>query len=278
MREIFLCSICNVSNGGCKEDCAYCTQSYKYKTGVEIYKEKPLETIMQEAEYFADAGALGFCLVTAGRSLTSQKTEYISRAAKAVKEKFDFHLIACCGSADKESLQELKNAGVDSYNHNLETSKSFFQQVCTTHTWDERYETCENAASVGLMLCVGGIMGIGESWEEREEFYKAVSSLKPFTSPVNFYIPNPALPIQEGVMDRNEALECIRLAKRYLPDTRLMMAGGREAVFGLEQKEIFDAGIDAVIIGGYLNACGGDPKQDVEMLRRYGLEIATVCH
>jgi biotin synthase len=171
--------------------------------------------------------------------LTSQKTEYISRAAKAIKEQFDFHLIACCGSADKESLRELKDAGVDSYNHNLETSREFFPKVCTTHTWDERYETCQNAASVGLMLCVGGIRGVGESFEDREEFYKAVSSLKPFTSPVNFYIPNPALPIKNAVLDRNEALECIKLAKRYLPETRLMMAGGREVVFGLEQKEIF---------------------------------------
>jgi biotin synthase len=253
-------------------------QSYKYKTGVEIYKDKPISEIVKEAEYFADVGALGFCLVTAGRSLTSQKTEYISRAARAVKDRFDFHLIACCGSADKESLRELKNAGVDSYNHNLETSKDFFPKICTTHTWNERYSTCENAASVGLMLCVGGIMGIGESWKDREEFYKAVASLKPFTSPINFYIPNPALPIKKDVMKRDEALECIKLAKSYLQDTRLMMAGGREAVFGGEQKEMFDAGIDAIIIGGYLNADGGESEKDIEMIRKYGMDIAVVCH
>jgi biotin synthase len=278
VSEIFLCSICNVSNGACKEDCAYCTQSHKYKTGVKVYKEKSYDDIMKEAQYFADAGALGFCFVTAGRSLTPQKTEYISRAAKMVKEKFNFHLIACCGSADKESLKELKQNGIDSYNHNLETSQKFFPKVCTTHTWEERYLTCENAASVGMSLCVGGIMGVGESWEDRREFYKAVSSLNPFTSPVNFYIPNPALPIEEGVMSRAEAIECIKLAKSYLPNSRLMMAGGRESVFGSEQKEIFDAGIDALIIGGYLNSCGGEPKSDIEMLRSYGYDIATVCH
>jgi biotin synthase len=278
LKEIFLCSICNVSNGGCKEDCAYCTQSRKYQTGVKIYKEKSLDEIMKEAKYFADAGALGFCLVTSGRSLTSQKTEYISRAAKMIKKEFDFHLIACCGSADKESLRELKNAGIDSYNHNLETSKDFFPKICTTHTWDERYKTCENAASVGLMLCVGGIMGIGESWKDREDFYKAVSSLNPFTSPVNFYIPNTALPIKKDIMDRAEAIECIKLAKSYLPSTRLMMAGGRETVFGFEQKEIFEAGIDAIVIGGYLNACGNEPKDDIEMIKRYGFEVSVVCH
>jgi biotin synthase len=278
MREIFLCSICNVSNGSCKEDCVYCVQSVKYKTGIKVFKEKPIEDIMQEAEYFSKVGALGFCLVTSGRSLTSKKTEYISRVARAVKDKYAFHLIACCGSADKESLKELKNAGVDSYNHNLETSKDFFPNVCSTHTWDERYETCENAASVGLALCVGGIMGLGESWRDREEFYRAVSSLNPFTSPVNFYIPNEALPVKREIMDRKEAIECIKLAKSYLPNTRLMMAGGREAVFGAEQQDIFEAGIDAVIIGGYLNAFGKDPNSDIKMIRSYGMEIASACH
>ncbi|MDR1007037.1 MAG: biotin synthase [Campylobacteraceae bacterium] len=279
MKEVFLCSICNVSNGGCKEDCAYCTQSLKHNTGVEIYKEKSHEDIVKEAKFFYEAGALGFCLVTSGRSLTSRKTEYISKAARMIKDAgYNFHLIACCGSADKKSLQELKNNGVDSYNHNLETSKEFFPTICRTHTWEERYQTCENAASVGLMLCVGGILGIGETWEDRAEFYKSVNSLQPFTSNINFYIPHKALPIKNDIMQRTEAIECIKLARRYLPNTRLMMAGGREAVFGDDQREIFEAGIDAVVIGGYLNAKGGEIERDKNMLSSYGLGIASACH
>jgi biotin synthase len=121
-------------------------------------------------------------------------------------------------------------------------------------------------------------MGIGESWEDREEFYKAVSSLHPFTSNVNFYIPNKALPIKKSVMQRAEAIECIKLARRYLPDTRLMMAGGREVVFGGDQKEIFEAGINAVVIGGYLNAKGDEVERDKRMLSSYGFNIASVCH
>ncbi|MDR1976618.1 MAG: biotin synthase [Campylobacteraceae bacterium] len=279
MSEVFLCSICNVDNGGCKEDCAYCTQSLKYDTGVQIYREKSYEDILKEAEIFYKAGALGFCLVTSGRSLTPRKTEYIGKAAKMIKDAgYNFHLIACCGSADKESLRELKNSGVDSYNHNLETSQVFFPNICTTHTWEERYQTCENAASVGLMLCVGGILGIGESWEDRVEFYKAVNSLDPFTSNINFYMPHDALPIKKGIMQRAEALECIKLARSHLPNTRLMMAGGREAVFGAEQKDIFEAGINAIVIGGYLNAKGGEIERDKEMLSSYDLHIATACH
>jgi biotin synthase len=279
MKEVFLCSICNVSNGGCMEDCAYCVQSLKYNTGVDIYREKSYEDILKEAEAFYKAGALGFCLVTSGRSLTPRKTEYISKAARMIKDAgYNFHLIACCGSADKESLKELKSSGVDSYNHNLETSKEFFPSICSTHTWEERYQTCENAASVGLMLCIGGILGIGESWEDREEFYKAVNSFDPFTSNINFYIPHEALPIKNAVMQRTEAIECIKLARRHLPNTRLMMAGGREAVFGLEQKEIFEAGIDAVVIGGYLNSNGWDIEKDIDAMKGYGLEIASACH
>jgi biotin synthase len=278
MNEIFLCSICNVSQGACAEDCAYCTQAARHKTGVAVYREKPLDEIMREAEYFSKVGALGFCFVTAGRSLDDAKAEYIARAARAVREKHDFHLIACCGSADREALAHIHAAGIDSYNHNLETSRDFFPNVCTTHTWDERYATCQAAASVGMSLCVGGVMGLGESWEDREEFYRAVASLNPFTSPVNFYIPHAALPIKQSVMEREEALECIRLARRHLPNARLMMAGGREAVFGAEQKEIFEAGIDALIVGGYLTTEQIEANKEIEMIKNYGMQIATSCH
>lgn len=279
MSGIFLCSICNVSSGGCAEDCAYCTQSAKYGADITKYRQKNLEDILSEARQVRQAGALGFCLVTAGRSLDSRKVAYISEAARAIKGSWqEVHLIACCGSADRESLAELKKNGVDSYNHNLETAKSYFDKICTTHTWEERYATCEYAASVGLGLCVGGIFGVGESWSERREFFCALATLKPHTSPINFYIPNEALPLDVDVMSREEALECVRMAREYLPEARLMMAGGRERVFGKDQKPLFDAGINAVVLGDYLTTKGNTPSEDIAMIRSYGLEIATTCH
>lgn len=278
-KEIFLCSISNVSSGNCAEDCAYCTQSVHYKTNIQTYKYKPIETIISEARALKSYGMLGFCLVTSGRGLDHEKCDYIARAARALKDDgLDLHLIACCGRADEDSLRYLKQNGIDSYNHNLETSQSFFSKICTTHTWEERYETCQNALKAGLGLCTGGIFGLGESWEQRMELLDSLRSLNPHSSPINFFINNPALPITESTISRDEALECIIMAREYLPGTRLMIAGGRELVFGDNQRDLYESGIDAIVLGNYLTTKGRTPKDDIDELRSYGLSIATSCH
>ncbi|CBG39357.1 biotin synthase [Helicobacter mustelae] len=278
-KEIFLCSISNVSSGNCPEDCAYCTQSVHYKTGVQTYKFKPIDTILSEAKKLKSYGVLGFCLVTSGRELDSDKCEYIARIAKSlIKEDLNLHLIACCGRASQESLRYLKENGIASYNHNLETAEKFFPKICSTHTWEERYETCENTLRVGLGLCSGGIFGLGESWEERMEFLEALHSLQPHTTTINFFINNKALPITQTTITKEEALECVSLAREYLPYARLMIAGGRELVFGEEQKALYESGIDAIVLGDYLTTKGHTPKRDIDKLQAYGLNIATTCH
>lgn len=276
---IFLCSISNVSSGNCSEDCSYCAQSSHYHSDIEKYKFKDMNIILDEARRLKSYGALGFCLVTAGRGLDNKKSEYIAKVARMIKDDgLDLHIIACCGRADLDSLKYLKENGVDSYNHNLETSKDFFSNICTTHTWKERFETCENTLSAGLGLCSGGIFGLGEKWSDRIELLKALQILSPHSSPINFFIKNPALPIKEETLSPEEALECVVLAREFLPKTRLMIAGGREVVFGKDQKALFDCGINAVVLGNYLTTKGDEPSRDVEMIRSYGFEIATTCH
>lgn len=276
-QEIFLCSISNVSSGGCSEDCAYCTQSAHYKTGVAHYKYKPVKEVVAQAKELKKYGMVGFCLVTSGRGLDSKKCEYIASLALEIKKEIsDLHLIACCGRADENSLKYLKQSGIDTYNHNLETAQSFFSKICTTHSWEERFETCENTLRVGLGLCSGGIFGLGEEIGHRIEFLKALRSLSPHSMPINFFIPNPHLPIKKGVLSKEEALECILLSKEYLPHARLMVAGGRERVFGEDQKEMFDLGINAIVLGNYLTTSGESPQGDLEMLDRYGLEVMDV--
>ncbi|PAF46569.1 biotin synthase BioB [Helicobacter sp. 12S02232-10] len=276
---IFLCSISNVSSGNCSEDCGYCAQSSHYHTGIEKYKFKDMQAVLNEARTLKQYGALGFCLVTAGRGLDDKKCEYIAKTAKMIKDDgLDLHIIACCGRADTDSLKYLKQNGVDSYNHNLETAKDFFPKICTTHPWKERFETCENALSAGLGLCSGGIFGLGESWGDRIELLKSLQILSPHSVPVNFFIKNPALPIVQNTLEPEEALECVVLAREFLPKARLMIAGGREVVFGREQKALFECGINAVVLGDYLTTKGDAPQRDVDMIRSYGLEIATSCH
>ncbi len=278
MSDIFLCTICNVSSGSCAEDCAYCTQSAKYNAEIERYRFKPIDKIVLEAINAADNGALGFCLVTSGRDLDDKRLEYITQATREIlKQGLHLHLIGCSGIASKESLKALKEAGIASYNHNLEASKNFFPKICSTHSFNERYQTCENTLEVGLGLCSGGIFGMGESWQDRMDLLYALKTLNPHSVPINFFIPNPALPLEQKVLNKNEALECVKLAREYLPSARLMIAGGRESVFGEEQKELFECGINAVVLGDYLTTKGNTPKDEVKRIKEYGYNIATSC-
>lgn len=278
-NEIFLCSICNVSSGDCPEDCKYCTQSAHHGTNIQRYKNKSIDKILSEARILREYRALGFCLVTAGRSLDSDKCEYIAKAASAIKAAdLGLHIIACCGSADVDALKHLKKSGVDSYNHNLETSREFFSSICTTHPWSERFETCENTLKAELGLCSGGIFGLGESWGDRIELLKSLQILGPHSSPINFYIANADLPLPQNTLSKDEALEITTLAREYLPNTRLMIAGGREAVFGDYQKPLFEAGINAVVLGDYLTTSGKAPQEDVRMIESYGYVAASNCH
>ena len=277
-KQIMLCAISNVQSGGCSEDCAFCTQSAKYKTDINTYKFKDLTKVVEEAKKARASGAIGFCLVTSGTGLDNEKTEYLSSVAAAVKKEVDgLFLISSAGIADTASLRELKKAGVDSYNHNLETSREFYPSICSTHTWDERYETCENARSAGLMLCVGGIFGLGESDDDRKSLFRSLKSLNPMSSPINFYMPNSALPIKECSVNTDKALSIIKEAKEALPNTVIMSAGGREHVFGDRQIEIFDAGCGAIIVGDYLTTCGQEPSRDFELLKKAGLEPMLEC-
>lgn len=278
MKDIFLCTICNVSSGSCAEDCAYCTQSAKYNADIERYKYKPLEDVLQAARTAANNGALGFCLVTSGRELDDKRLEYITKAARMIVEDgLHLHLIGCSGIASKEALQALKDSGIASYNHNLEASQNFFPKICSTHSFKERYETCENTLSVGLGLCCGGIFGMGESWQDRMDLLYALQTLNPHTSPINFFIPNPALPLKQEILTQEEALECVKLSREYLPNARLMIAGGREVVFGTEQKALFECGINAVVLGDYLTTKGNTPQEEVKRIQSYGYSIATSC-
>ncbi|WDL75228.1 biotin synthase [Helicobacter winghamensis] len=278
MQEIFLCTICNVSSGSCAEDCAYCTQSAKYNADIERYKYKPIPQILEEAKRASENGALGFCLVTSGRELDNKRTEYIAQAARAIVDsRLHLHLIGCSGIASVEALRELKSAGIASYNHNLEASRNFFPKICTTHSFEERYETCENVLKAGLGLCSGGIFGMGESWQDRMDLLYALQTLNPHSVPINFFIPNPALPLTQEILSQEEALECVKLAREYLPNVRLMIAGGRERVFGENQKALFECGINAVVLGDYLTTKGNTPKDEIERIKSYGYGIAISC-
>jgi len=278
-KKVFLCAISNISSGHCLEDCKFCTQSVKYGAKIERFYHIPIETIVEEAKQAKARQAIGFCLVTAGKGIDDKTLRFVCEAAEAVKKEVeDLNLIACNGTASVEQLRILKDHGVDSYNHNLETSERFYPQICTTHDWRERYETCENVKKAELKLCTGGIFGLGETMEDRIAMLEAVQTLDPESVPINFYHPNEALPLEGKTLPIEEALEMIRMARQMLGKRRIMIAGGREITFGDEDYKIFEAGANAIVIGNYLTTQGKDPMRDHTMLEKYGYEIATSCH
>ncbi len=276
-KKIFLCSISNINSGTCKEDCKFCSQSVKYRADIERYVKKPIADIVQEARNLEAIGALGFCLVTAHKGLDDKTLEFVCEISHTLKKEVPrLRLIACNGTASLEQLKELKKAGISAYNHNLETSESFYTEVCTTHPWSERYETCENVNATGLNLIAGGIFGMGETHEDRVSMLESIKSLHPVSVPLNFYHHNASLPLKPSTLSVDEALDIIRLAKSILSDTdRLMLAGGREITFKERQDEIFDAGINSIVIGNYLTTLGRDSHKDLEMLEKLGFTIAT---
>ena len=276
MKKIFLCAICNIKSGVCNEDCKFCTQSAKWKTSISRYIKKEISEIVKEAKIAKKNKASGFCLVTSGKSLDDDILEYVSKATKAILKEIDISIIACNGIATKEKLKELKKAGVKIYNHNLETSKEHYINICTTQKWEERFITCENVKSVGLKLCSGGIFGIGENKKDIISLITSLKKLNPEAIPINFFIENKKLPLK-ATHNKKYALDIIKNFANEFKNSIIMLAGGREIVFGNDFKEALIAGVNSIVIGDYLTTKGEKPSKDLEYLIKKGYEIANEC-
>jgi len=275
-QEIFLCSICNINSGTCLEDCKFCSQSVRYKADIDRYKQKDIDLILQEAKQARKAGALGFCLVTADKGLNDKTLKFVCDVAQAVGDEVpELRLIACNGTASVEQLLTLKRAGIKAYNHNLETSEAFYPQICTTHPWSERYETCQNVNESGLVLITGGIFGLGETQEDRVSMLKSLASLNPTSVPINFYHHNEALELEPNSLTVDEALGLVKLTRESIPNAeRIMVAGGRELMFGSRQNEIFKNGANSIVVGNYLTTQGRLASKDLDMLKSLNLDVA----
>ena len=278
--KVYLCAICNIESGTCSEDCKFCTQSVKYQASIQRYKHKEIKQIVNEAKIAYKNKAIGYCLVTAGVGLDDKKLDFVCKAASAVKKEVpNISLIGCNGIASKEQLKELKNDGIEHYNHNLETSKEYYNQICTTHTWESRYQTCLNVKEVGLNLCCGGIFGMGETQKDRLNMLKSIKELEPLSVPINFFHPNKALPINKNNISRDESFNLIKLTRETLGDeVMIMVAGGRENMFQEQQYEIFKYGANSIVIGNYLTTNGKVASLDLDNLEKLNLSIAKDCN
>ena len=269
--------IISLKTGGCPEDCHFCAQSGLFESPVRsAWLDIP--ALVEAAKQTAKTGATEFCIVAAVKGPDERLMSQLEEAIAAIKAEVDIEVAASIGILTKEQVERLAKAGVHRYNHNLETAKSYFPHVVTPHSWEKRRETCEMVRDAGMEVCCGGIVGMGETVEQRAEFAAQLAELRPDEVPMNFLDPRPGTPFgNRPVMESNEALKTIGAFRLALPKTILRFAGGRELTLGeLGAEKGLLGGINAIIVGNYLTTLGRPQETDVDMLNRLHLPIKAL--
>ena len=265
--EVEVEGIVSIKTGGCPEDCHFCSQSGQFTSPVRsVWLNIP--ELVKAAEQTAATGASEFCIVAAVRGPDERLMSQMRAGVKAIKEAVDIEVAASLGMLSQEQVDDLADMGVHRYNHNLESARSYFPQVVTTHSWEERWDTCEMVRASGMELCCGCLVGMGESVEQRAELAAQLAELQPDEVPLNFLNPRPGTPFGDlPLMDSKDALCTIAAFRLALPRTILRYAGGRELTLGdLGTREGLLGGINAVIVGNYLTTLGRDPEDDLALL------------
>jgi len=273
--EVELESLINAKSGACPEDCAFCSQSARFATDVDVYPFLDLDEVLGAARATRAAGATQFCIVVAVRGPEERLLRKVLNAVDAVHEETGLEVACSLGLLTREQAERLADAGVRRYNHNLETCRAVFPRICTTHTYDDRVETARLATEAGMELCSGGILGMGETLDERVDFAFELAELGPCEVPINLLDPRPGTPLgDQPLLSPREALQAIALFRLILPSAWLRLAGGRERVLGELQAMGLLAGANALIVGNYLTTLGRRPEEDLALLDALGMPVA----
>ena len=272
-KKVELCAIANARSGACSENCAFCAQSSWNKTEVKVYPLLSEEKLFKRAERAQKTGAGYFCIVTSGRRI-QEKNDFrkICKAVSKIRSQLKLNVDASLGELSLEEAKALKDAGLFRYNHNLETARSLYPEVCTTHTYADRIRTIENVKKAGLELCSGGIFGMGESAGQRLELAFALREFNPECIPINFLNPIPGTRFsKQNPLSALEFLKIIAILRFLFPRQEIKVCGGREANLRSLQPLMFLAGADSMIIGDYLTTKGNPPQDDLKMIQDLGL-------
>jgi len=274
-RRVSFCVIINAKSGLCSEDCAFCSQAASSQAHVPKYSLLSQEKLVDAAWEAHAQGAARFSIVTSGREIASTREQgAILAAVAAIREAVDLKVCASLGIADRTFLAELKAAGLHRFHHNLETAGSFFPEICTTHTYKERVATVEAAKDAGLSVCVGGILGMGESVAQRWELAQAIKRLDPDAIPLNFLHPLPGTRLAaRPLLAPLEVLKIIAAFRLTLPKKTIIICGGRQPTLRSLAPLMFASGANALMTGDYLTTKGRLPEDDLRMLEDLGLEL-----
>ena len=269
-------SIISAKTGGCPEDCTFCSQSARYSTEVVREPMLPTDRLVELARQTRDLGGTEFCIVVAVRGPDERMLRAVEEAAQAIHLEVDIEVAASLGLLRPGQAERLRAAGVHRYNHNLEAGPRFFDRICTTHSFDDRVQTCQLVVDAGMELCSGGIFGMGETWDDRLDLAFILRDLGAREIPCNFLNPRPGTPLQATSLLRPlDALRCVAVYRCVVPDSVLRYAGGRELVLRDLQAYGMLAGANGLIVGNYLTTLGRSAEADIAMLADLGMPVAA---
>ncbi len=275
--EVEVEGIVSLKTGGCPEDCHFCSQSGLFESPVRAaWLDIPM--LVEAAKQTAKTGATEFCIVAAVRGPDEKLMAQVAAGIAAIKDEVDINIACSLGMLTPEQVDALSAMGVHRYNHNLETARSYFPHVVTTHTWEERFETLRLVREAGMEVCCGGIIGLGETVEQRAEMAGQLAAVEPDEVPLNFLNPRPGTPLADREpLDGADALRTVAAFRLAMPRTVLRFAGGREITLGdLGARQGLLGGINAVIVGNYLTTLGRPAESDIDLLGELQMPIKAL--
>ncbi|MBI2111111.1 MAG: biotin synthase BioB [Nitrosarchaeum sp.] len=263
----------NIKKNACSEDCSFCGQSAFFDTGIETYQLPTAEEVVIKASKAKKEGAESYCLVAAWRESSPKDFEKVCNIIKEINNKVGINVECSLGFLTPEQAKKLKELGVKRYNHNLETSKSKFSEICTTHTYDDRLKTLQIARDAGLELCTGGIIGLGETRKQRMELALELAALYPEEVTINILVPIPGTPLElQTKIENSEIVRMFSVIRFLLPESVIKISGGRETNLEDSGEELLQSGANGIITSGYLTMGGNDSEKDFKMIKKIGLE------
>ncbi len=268
IKKVDLCTIVNAKSGSCSEDCKFCAQSCFHTSEIQVYPLIKKETMIEAAKKAASYGSGRFGIVTSGNTLTDEDLSQICDAARTITKTVGIKVCASLGHLTLGQLERLKEAGISRYHHNIETSKSFYPNIVSTHTYADRIETILNAKAAGLSVCCGGIIGLGESWQDRLDMAVELAQLKVDSVPLNILVPVKGTKLEGAdFITPLDAIRTIAIFRIIMgPGVTIKVAAGRETILKDYQGMAFMAGASGMLIGGYLTVRGRDPEEDKKMV------------
>lgn len=275
--EIEFCSLINARNGKCSQNCKYCAQSSHYRTHIDSYPLVKIEEVRKAALDAKSHKASRFAIVTSGKTPDESDFDKMLEMIKEINKIEGLNSCASIGILNEEQAKKLAQSGLKRFHHNINTAKSYYPEVCTTHTWQDRLDTCRLVKKYGMELCCGVILGMGESVEQRVEMALELAEIQPNSIPINILMPIPETPFENYLdkIDEENVLRTLAIFKIANPNSILRFCGGRMRLSEENQRKALNTCVEGIMVGNYLTTIGKNPDDDIKTVEELGKTIAT---